>query len=114
LSPDGQWVAFYDVPDNTLKKIPIGGGVAVTIANVDNPYGATWNAGDQIVIGQGAKGIVSVSANGGTPKTIISAKPGEVLHNPQVLPDGDHVLFTAITAAGRDRLDRAQIVVQSL
>jgi serine/threonine-protein kinase len=114
FSPDGKWIAFNDAPDGILKKVPVGGGVPVAIATIDNPFGASWLADDRIVLGQGAKGIATVSSNGGPLKTIVSAKAGEILHNPQVLPDGDHVLFTVATSSGADRWDRADIVVQSL
>ena len=55
-----------------------------------------------------------VSANGGTPELVIPAKEGEQVDGPQLLPDGDSVLFSVTTASGATRWDTAQIVVQSL
>ena len=55
-----------------------------------------------------------VSANGGTPDLVIPAKEGEQVDGPQLLPDGDSVLFSVTTASGDTRWDAAQIVVQSL
>ena len=55
-----------------------------------------------------------VSANGGTPELVIPANEGEQVHGPQLLPDGDSVLFSVTTATGATRWDEAQIVVQSL
>ena len=114
FSPDGQWIGFYAVPEAKLKKIAITGGASVTIADVTNPYGATWESDDQILVGQGEQGIVRVSANGGTPETIVKVDVGEFAHGPQMLPDGDHVLFTLAKGAGATRWDQAQVVVQSL
>ena len=114
FSPDGQWVAFYAVPEQRLKKVAISGGASVTIADFSNPYGASWGGDDQILLGQGDRGIARVSANGGKVQTLIPAKSGEVMHGPQLLPDGDHVLFTVTRDASNARWDHAQIVVQSL
>jgi serine/threonine-protein kinase len=115
FSPDGRWIGFWAAPpENKLKKIPVTGGASVTIADTANPFGATWESGDQILVGQGARGIVRVSANGGKPETIVKMASGEVAHGPQMLPDGDHVLFTLAKGIGASRWDQAQIVVQSL
>ena len=57
----------------------------------------TWDTGG-IVFGQ-AKGIMRVSANGGQPELLVSAKDGELMYGPQVLPGGEWLLFTLATAA---------------
>jgi Tol biopolymer transport system component len=114
FSPDGQWIGFYVGPEAKLKKIAITGGASVTIADATNPYGASWEASDRIVIGQGEQGIVRVSANGGTPEPIVKVETGQIAHGPQMLPNGDHVLFTVAQGTGATRWDEAQIVVQSL
>jgi Tol biopolymer transport system component len=44
----------------------------------------------------------------------VRVNEGEEAHGPQMLPDGDHVLFTLATGTSADRWDRARIVVQSL
>lgn len=114
FSPDGRWIGFYAVPESKLKKIALSGGASISIADVTNPFGATWDAGDRIVVGQGERGIVRLSANGGTPEPIVAVQAGEFAHGPQMLPDGDHVLFTVAKGTGARRWDEAQIVVQSL
>ena len=114
FSPDGQWIGFYAVTEAKLKKIALTGGASVTIADVANPFGASWERDGQILVGQGAQGIVRVSENGGTPETVIKVDATEVAHGPQMLPDGEHVLFTVATGSGGTRWDEAQIVVQSL
>jgi len=112
FSPDGQSVAYW-VLGNQLKRIPISGGAPIKIADATNPYGASWGADGTILFGQ-PTGIMRVSANGATPELVIPAKEGEQLDSPQLLPDGDSVLFTVTTASGATRWDEAQIVVQSL
>ncbi|MGH8648697.1 MAG: TolB family protein, partial [Burkholderiales bacterium] len=114
FSPDGQWIGFNVVPEAKLKKIAVTGGASVTIAEVDNPYGASWGPDNQILVGQGTEGIVRVSANGGTPELVIPAREGEQAEGLQLLPDGDSVLFSVTTASGNARWDAAHIVVQSL
>jgi serine/threonine-protein kinase len=114
FSPDGRSIAFYSGGggDNTLKKIAVTGGAAVTLCPVANgPFGMSWTP-DGILYGLGSQGIMRVSASGGTPETIISVKAGEFAHGPQMLPDGQTVLFTLATSA--TDWDKARIVVQSL
>ena len=119
FSPDSKWVGFYSVLEQKLKKIAITGGAAVNIADASFPYGASWSDDNQIFFADPQKGILRVSANGGTPETVIAPKSGEVMHGPQLLPDRDHLLFTVRIALDRAVTvtalwDKAQIVLQSL
>ncbi len=107
FSPDGQWLGFFQ--GGQLKRIPVGGGAAVTICPATNPFGASWEADGTILFAQ-PKGILRVSAEGGAPQVVIPAGDGERVHGPQLLPDADSVLFTATTGTW----DEARIVVQSL
>ena len=66
-----------------------------------------------ILFGQ-PEGIMRVSASGGTPELVIKANEGERIDGPQLLPDGDSVLFSVTTASGPTLWDQAQVVVQSL
>jgi len=113
FSPDGRSIAFYSGADLTLKKIAVSGGAAVTICPADLPLGMSWGK-DGIVFGQGNKGIMRVSPNGGKPDLLASVKGDEQAHGPQILPGGQTVLFTLATGAGAPAWDKAQIVVQSL
>jgi len=40
FSPDGEWIAFFS--GNSLKRVPLGGGPAQTIAPAAGPAGGTW------------------------------------------------------------------------
>ena len=113
FSPDSRSIVAFSNAELMLKKIPAAGGAAVSICPADRPLGISWGAGG-IVFGQGRKGILRVSANGGAAETLVSVKDGELAQGPQMLPDGDHVLFTLATGTAPDRWDKAHIVVQSL
>jgi Tol biopolymer transport system component len=115
FSPDGRDVAFFSGADQTLKRIAIAGGVAITICQVEEaPMGMTWTH-DSIMFGQAfgqaARGILRVSSNGGKPESLLSVGRSEAFLGPQMLPGDQAVLFT-VAAAGD--LDKAQIAVQSL
>jgi eukaryotic-like serine/threonine-protein kinase len=118
FSPDGQWIAFYSAAERKLKKIPLGGGASVTLAEtLDNPFGASWALNDQILIGQGVKGIVRVPGGGGKPETLIAPVLTEVVDGPELLPGGQELMFTvvAVSAGAPDsRWNRSQIVVQNI
>lgn len=118
FSADGRWVGFFSVATRELKKIPVGGGAAVTIclppAGSPSPnFGASWTADDHVLFAT-QNGVFRISANGGTLQKVVNSNEGETVYGPQMLPDGDHVLLTVTTATGPDRWDRAQIVAHSL
>jgi len=112
FSPDGRSIAFWSFADQTIKKIAVSGGAAVTICPADPPFGMSWGT-DGILFGQGSKGIMRVSANGGKPALLVSVKGGELAYGPQILPGGQTVLFTLAKGTG-DSWDKAHIVVQTL
>ncbi|HUF72230.1 MAG TPA: protein kinase [Gammaproteobacteria bacterium] len=112
FSPDGQSVAYFAfAAGGQLKKVALSGGAPVVIAGgATNLSGASWGSDGTILYGQ-PEGIFQVSANGGNPELVIPAQEGELLYGPELLPDGDSVLFSMTTT---DNWDEAQIVVQSL
>jgi eukaryotic-like serine/threonine-protein kinase len=107
FSPDGQWVGYLSMANGKLKKVAISGGAPVVLCEVGNVIGASWNSDNTIVYSQSGKGIMRVSAGGGTPETLIGEEK-ELLYQPRLLPDGKSVLFTLGTNEGY------KIVVQSL
>jgi eukaryotic-like serine/threonine-protein kinase len=113
FSPDGRSVVFFAGSDATLKRIAVTGGAAVTICPADGPFGMSWGT-EGILFGQGSKGIMKVSENGGKPELIVSLKNDELAHGPQMLPGGKAVLFTLTKSTGTDQWEKAQIVVQTV
>jgi DNA-binding winged helix-turn-helix (wHTH) protein/Tol biopolymer transport system component len=110
LSPDGQSVAYLAVPDE-LRRITLSGGNSNLVANVLGAPtgGASWGSDGTILYGQ-STGIFRVSADGGQPELVVPAKEGERLSGPELLPDGDSLLFGTTTGSW----DEGRIVVQSL
>ena len=106
ISPDGQWVGFFD-GRSELKKVAITSGLQVPIATVDGggPRGATWGPDGTIIFATNlsATGLQRVSDAGGEPSVL--TKPdrerGEGDHLwPEFLPGGEAVLFTITRAGG--------------
>jgi serine/threonine protein kinase len=121
FSPDGRSVAFET--SGILKRIGVGGGTPVTISDLggnfqsprlpQNVFGMHWDE-DTILLGLGRRGVMRVSANGGTLEQIVTIKDDQVAQGPQLLPGGRTVLFTLATGTSEDRWDTAKILVQSL
>jgi len=110
FSPDGESLAFYSRGE--LKRIPIGGGAAVTLSTgIPNPFGMSWD-GDGLLIGAGAGGVLRVPASGGAPTVLIAGSENEIAHGPQMLPGNRAVLYT-VGAAGQS-WDSARIVAQNV
>jgi Tol biopolymer transport system component len=112
FSPDGQWVAFWSA--NELRKIPVGGGTPVTLYRDHTAVaalGLTWDEAG--IVFPESRGIVRVSPDGGEPVVLVPARDREAIYRPQVLPGGQHVLYTLVPA-GQSGLDgsAARIVVQ--
>ena len=117
MSPDGNWVGFFDEPD-VLRKVAVNGGPAVTICNANGgPRGASWGSDDTIVFATNdpATGLLRVSAAGGEADVLTKpdAQKGERDHYwPELLPGGKAVLFTILSTAGG--IETAQIAVLDL
>ncbi len=110
FSPDGAWVGFF--ADNSLKKVALVGGPAVTLCAVGLRFGATWGPDDTIVFASGDyPGLMQVSAAGGEPRPL--TEPAEnVQHRwPTFVPGGEAVLYTISPGEG---LDVFEVAVVSL
>jgi Tol biopolymer transport system component len=107
FSPDGQALVYWD---GQLRRISVSGGAPVFIAEANqNPFQLSWEADGSVLFNQ-ADGILRVAATGGTPELIIP-QDGLAYNSPQLLPDGDSILFGAGEPGS---WDAGQIVVQSL
>ena len=95
--------------------MPIGGGAAIAICDAADGLGGSWSAAGKIVFAAATGGpLQQVSANGGAPSrfTELDLSRGEFSHRwPELLPDGETVLFTVGTVG---EWGEAEIVAQSL
>jgi Tol biopolymer transport system component len=94
-SADGRFLGVSH--SGSLKYAPVDGGPLVTICNVRDPRGASWNE-DGVVLftPHWRESIYRVSAEGGTPErvTTLDTARGETTHRwPHFLPDGVHFLY---------------------
>ncbi len=111
LSPDGAWVAFG--AGSRMLKVPLAGGPAVEVVPGDWAGGDWTDEGTIVYTPDYVSGLWKVSASGGAPERLTTpdSARGELAHWwPQVLPDGEHVLFTAFSTP----IERARIEVLSL
>jgi serine/threonine-protein kinase len=87
--------------DVKLKKIPVTGGTAITLADLAAPSGVSWGD-DGTIVFSGGKGLMRVSSAGGTPETLTTpdSKKGETSHAaPHFLPGARALLFTIKSGA---------------
>jgi serine/threonine-protein kinase len=112
LSPDGQWVAFFT--SDSLKKVSVRGGAAVTLCEVLNGRGGSWAEDGTITFApQHNSVLMRVPSSGGRPEPVTKLAEGEVAHRwPQVLPGGKALLYTEYsTPIG---IQNANVIVQQL
>ena len=113
ISPDGRWLAFMTI--TKLVKIPLAGGLAVPLADVNDPRGLSWDSDDSIIYTPTTLGgVFRIAAAGGTPTQITTPKPGaERTHRwPQELPGGVAVIYTVGSFSNPDNYDDAVIEAQ--
>jgi Tol biopolymer transport system component len=107
FSPDGQQVAFF--ADGSLKRVPVGGGVAQTICTAVGLFlHGSWGTGDLILFSaddEGWVGVHKVPAAGGS--DVLVPLDGPVSHA-EWLPDGRHFLYV------RQLPSPAQLMVGSI
>jgi serine/threonine-protein kinase len=103
FSPDGEWVAF--VADGRLKKVPLAGGVTVTLADsVGNGFGGSaWlDDGSLVYVTPTLGGLNRVSSAGGASTVLLrdGALPGGGgIGTPTALPGSGAVLFPYCSSA---------------
>ncbi len=100
LSPDGTWIVFAEA--GQLRKMPVGGGAAVTLIpnGVGVTAGVTWLDNDTIVFAlPNATGLARVSAAGGAASVAWRSDTVRTFL-PSALPGGRGVLFGAFPGGG--------------
>jgi len=114
FSPDGKWIAFF--ANGSIKKVATSGaGLQIVSTEAPDPRGGSWGTDGTIYFAPtNIGGLMKVSASGGAASVFSTPDRGksEISHRwPQMLPDGEHLLFTVWTGPGHDE---CQIVVQSI
>ena len=99
-SPDSQFIGFFAA--GKLKKVPIGGGPAVTLCDAPSGRGGSWSRDNVILFSPASSagtGLMRVSSSGGSPIATTTVDPArESYHRwPHFLPDGRHFVYTAAT-----------------
>jgi serine/threonine-protein kinase len=86
FSPDGRWIGFWST--RTLKKVPAGGGVPMTVVEGAGFLGTSWGTDDTIVYSTDpGTELWRVSAEGGAPQRVtVKARNSDVHCWPQLLP----------------------------
>ena len=111
FSPDGSWIAFF--ANGKLRKVPVGGGAAVALADVGDPRGGAWVSADTIVFSpDAALPLHVIPAAGGVTRPIAAlddAKQERTHRWPAALPDGRTVLMTVANAQQANEYDDASI-----
>ena len=112
-SPDGKWLGFF--ADGKLKKIPVGGGPVLTLADAENGRGGSWSEAGQILytpVPQAA--LFEVPASGGTPRQITKVSHVHTTNRwPFWLPGGKRFLYLATSHGSKDASDTNGIYVSS-
>jgi len=95
FSPDGQWVAFALA--NMIKRVAFDGGSPINVVSANNPRGLDWVSNTAIVYTKSftaGLSVVSLTDNIARDLTQPDAAANERTHRwPQVMPDGQHILF---------------------
>ena len=97
FSPDGQWIAFFEINENKLKKISVDGGAPAVLCDAPYGFGGSWGEDGNIIASISNPGALSrVPLNGDAPTPVMGLIPGEATERwPQILPGGKAVLFTS-------------------
>ncbi len=98
FSPDGQWLGFFS--GGKLKKISVGGGAAVTLADAASSRGGSWSSQGIIAFNSTNTNLQQISDAGGASQLLTPLEKGDTGHRwPDFLPGGKGVLFNGGNAA---------------
>jgi serine/threonine protein kinase len=104
-SPDDAYVAFF--ADGKLKKVALSGGAPQVLITATSGRGGSWSRRGVIVYSPQAAGwLWKINADGSNPVPLTDKSFDArkiVSHRwPVFLPDGEHVLFMALTFSNSD------------
>ena len=116
-SPDSRFIGFG--AEGKLKKVEVSGGAPRIICDCGVEGTPTWNQFGTILFGDDLltnRGIMSVSADGGTPVTVRASDPAKgslAMTWPYFLPDGRRYVFSSFEMP-EPGVSRRRIMVGSL
>jgi serine/threonine-protein kinase len=110
FSPNGKWIGYISERDGLLRKVSIESGNSFLLRSPGPVSGASWYADDSIIYSRNGRSIVQISANGKKQKVLFDV-PTNLAIYPQLLPDGDSLLYTAVNPRS---IADAKIMVRSL
>ena len=95
ISPDGKWVVFVDGQDETIKKIPVAGGIPTALCDSGGDISSlSWGANDIIVFASEAyPGLMQVPSSGGVPERLTFPEEGKFHKQAVFLPGGESIFF---------------------
>jgi len=101
FAPDGRWLGFWSA--GRLQRVALDGGAPQTIREMPEPAGAAWTSGDEIVLSESGRRLVTVSVTRGTVREL--SRPDTTIReagqlDPVAVGDGDHVLYMSWNCGG--------------
>jgi serine/threonine-protein kinase len=125
FSPDGRSIAFAVrlSSGGSIRRVLVAGGTAVSICDGCDAIGPMqWDQSGIVFLSASAspRRLMRVSPDGGRPDVLATLSEDGIFSAAQLLPDGDHALFTVLPGkrefaeARATDWDQSQIVVQSL
>lgn len=99
-SPDGRSIGFFDYI--ALKRVDVAGGRPLAVCSASIARGGTWTDRDTIIFAPDYNsGLYWIPATGGEPRQLTDPIEGRHTSHrwPVLLPDGNHVLYLAISHA---------------
>ncbi len=98
FSPDGQWVAFWN--GTSVAKVPLDGGAAVPLADLDTMTGGTWADDGSLMVGMGlpsSSGMMRIPSGGEMASSMLMLGKDEAYYTfPQILPGQKSVLVAVV------------------
>ena len=107
FSPDGRQIAFMAGSDYTLKVVAADGGPPMTLTQARSGGGIAWST-DGWIYFDSPPGLARIRARGGSAEVVAptdTARGEQGQAWPDVLPDGEHVLFRTRRNMNADEFD---------
>jgi dipeptidyl aminopeptidase/acylaminoacyl peptidase len=108
FSPDGAWIGFRS--DFKLKKLPVDGGLAITIWDVPGVFKATWGDDGSIVLERSGD-LYEVPSSGGTLRVLLKSNPSDgTFTQPSFMPGSRAVLVRRRSEGSGRRTGRIEAI----